>query len=122
MQHDLMYNSMRVYTWWLGQAAAGREPTQQPQDLLLLPPLQDVSVQLPRCTLAPLPHPQDVSVRACYLFCRLSKALRQQLSPVLHSLLPSLQPHLERVATTPLMDQATQVGLHGVLVGSAWAS
>lgn len=54
---------------------------------------------------------EDVSTRACYLFSRLCKTLRAQMRPFLGSLLPALQPHLARVATTPLADTPTgQVG------------
>ncbi len=48
-------------------------------------------------------HPaEDVSTRACYLFARLVKALRQNIRPYLPDVLTSLEPHLQRVATTPL--------------------
>ncbi|GFR43596.1 hypothetical protein Agub_g4693, partial [Astrephomene gubernaculifera] len=48
-------------------------------------------------------HPaEDVSTRACYLFSRLVKALRQNVRPYLPDMLASLQPHLQRVLTTPL--------------------
>lgn len=46
---------------------------------------------------------QAVSTRSCYLLSRLVKALRQNLRPFLPSLLHSLRPHLETVATTPLL-------------------
>ncbi|GIL47531.1 hypothetical protein Vafri_4333, partial [Volvox africanus] len=48
-------------------------------------------------------HPaEDVSTRACYLFARLVKTLRQNIRPYLPDVLASLQQHLQRVATTPL--------------------
>ncbi|KAJ9528951.1 hypothetical protein QJQ45_000515 [Haematococcus lacustris] len=50
-------------------------------------------------------HPsEDVSTRACYLFCRISKQLRSGLRPHLGALLPSLHPHLAHIATHPLPD------------------
>lgn len=48
-------------------------------------------------------HPaDDVSTRACYLFSRLVKILRQNVRPYLPDVLASLEPHLQRIATTPL--------------------
>ena len=47
---------------------------------------------------------EDVAARACYLFCRLVKSLRSSLRPLAPSILQSLQPHLVRIATRPLMD------------------
>lgn len=42
---------------------------------------------------------QAVSTRACYLFCRLVKVLRQNLRQLLPDILQSLSPHLLRIAT-----------------------
>jgi hypothetical protein len=47
---------------------------------------------------------QDVSTRACYLFCRLSKSVRNNLRPYLPNILTSLEGHLARIATTPVGD------------------
>ncbi|GAX84343.1 hypothetical protein CEUSTIGMA_g11765.t1 [Chlamydomonas eustigma] len=48
-------------------------------------------------------HPaEDVSTRACYLFARLSKLLRNNLRPFVPTILQSLHPHLSRIATRPL--------------------
>lgn len=50
-------------------------------------------------------HPcNEVSTRACYLFSRLVKTLRAYLVRYTATILQSLEPHLSRVATTPLVD------------------
>eukprot|EP00798_Chlamydomonas_sp_ICE-L_P025196 gene25196-10836_t len=50
-------------------------------------------------------HPsEDVSTRACYLFCRLARTLRNSLRPFLGIILQALQPHLISIASTPLID------------------
>mmetsp|Transcript_5354 Transcript_5354/g.11718 ORF Transcript_5354/g.11718 Transcript_5354/m.11718 type:complete len:1077 (-) Transcript_5354:655-3885(-) len=61
-------------------------------------------------------HPsEDVSTRACYLFCRLVKTLRANLRPFLGMLLQNLQPHLLRIVSTPADDSyAQQNGTHKV--------
>lgn len=51
---------------------------------------------------------EDVATRACYLFSRFVKTLRIQLKPCLAAILQGLQPHLVRVATTPLPSPNTQ--------------
>ncbi len=45
---------------------------------------------------------QMVGMRACYLFSRLVKGLRQNLLPLLPDLLLRLQPHLAHIVSTPL--------------------
>eukprot|EP00884_Botryococcus_braunii_P015515 jgi/Botrbrau1/2647/Bobra.0203s0001.1 len=53
-------------------------------------------------------HPDSVvSVRACYLFSRLCKPLRQHLRPILPNVLASLQGHLDRIAKNPLSDSGS---------------
>jgi hypothetical protein len=47
---------------------------------------------------------EDVAARACYLFCRLVKSLRAQLRQHASTVLQSLQPHLVRIATVPIID------------------
>lgn len=60
-------------------------------------------------------HVQLVGMRACYLFSRLVKVLRQNLRPLLPDLLVRLQPHLVRIASTPLPDTApTAKGAQGI--------
>lgn len=44
---------------------------------------------------------QGVGARACYLFCRLVKHVRSSLQPLVADLLGALQPHLDRIATSP---------------------
>ena len=44
---------------------------------------------------------QAVATRACYLLCRLIKALRSELQAHLAEVLRGLQPHLARIITTP---------------------
>jgi exportin-T len=59
---------------------------------------------------------QMVGMRACYLFSRLVKALRQQLRPLLPDVLLRLQPHLARVLAHPLDDSAPSAkGVQGAL-------
>ena len=45
---------------------------------------------------------QAVGTRACYLFCRLVRAVRSSLQPLLTELLTVLQPMLNEIATTPM--------------------
>ena len=47
---------------------------------------------------------QAVSTRACYLFCRLVKALRQNIRQFVREVLQSIQGHLVRIATHPPTD------------------
>mmetsp|Transcript_3613 Transcript_3613/g.10405 ORF Transcript_3613/g.10405 Transcript_3613/m.10405 type:complete len:537 (-) Transcript_3613:551-2161(-) len=56
-----------------------------------------------------------VSTRACYLFQRLVRQLRSSLGPMLETILSGLEPHLSRIASTPV----SQAGAHGgpVLAG-----
>ena len=57
---------------------------------------------------------QTVAMRACYLFSRLAKSLRQNLKPLLPEILNSLQPHLRIIVTTPLPDSEPAVkGVQG---------
>lgn len=59
---------------------------------------------------------QDVSTRACYLFCRLSKSVRNSLRPYLPSILTSLEGHLARIVATPVGDvPAVQVRIKTVM-------
>ncbi|MEW5306130.1 MAG: hypothetical protein WDW36_008620 [Sanguina aurantia] len=78
-----------------------------------------------------LRHPSEaVSTRSCYLLSRLVKALKQNLRPFLPSLLHSLRPHLELVATTPLLSNidsnpsgtASGVGVRDAAQGRATAA
>ena len=55
---------------------------------------------------ASLAIPQEVSTRACYLFSRLAKLLRQTLAPFLPDILASLQPLLATIAGDPLPPSA----------------
>ena len=48
-----------------------------------------------------------MSTRACYLFSRLSKQLRNNLRPFVPTILQSLQPHLARIATRPLAEPSS---------------
>ena len=45
---------------------------------------------------------QAVGTRACYLFSRLAKSLRQNLRPLLSDILVRLQPHLAHILANPL--------------------
>ena len=47
---------------------------------------------------------QAVSTRACYLFSRLVKALRQNIRQFVREVLHSIQGHLVRIATHPPTD------------------
>ena len=47
---------------------------------------------------------QMVGMRACYLFSRLVKQLRQNLLPLLPDLVVRLQPHLVHIVSNPLPD------------------
>ncbi|CAK0782799.1 hypothetical protein CVIRNUC_005994 [Coccomyxa viridis] len=48
-------------------------------------------------------HPDKaVGTRACYLFSRLAKSLRQNLRPLLSDILVRLQPHLAHILASPL--------------------
>lgn len=47
-------------------------------------------------------HVQAVGTRACYLFSRLAKSLRQNLRPLLSDILVRLQPHLAHILASPL--------------------
>ena len=60
----------------------------------------------PTCPAPPAHTPdsasaQAVATRACYLLCRLIKALRSELQAHLAEVLRGLQPHLTRIITTP---------------------
>ena len=48
------------------------------------------------------PNVQAVATRACYLFSRLAKSLRQNLRPLLSDILVRLQPHLAHILANPL--------------------
>ncbi len=45
---------------------------------------------------------QAVGTRACYLFSRLVKTLRQNMRPLLSDILLRLQPHLAHILANPL--------------------
>lgn len=47
---------------------------------------------------------QAVSTRACYLLCRLCKALRQEMRPHVAALQAQLTPHLHTIAASPRPD------------------
>ena len=49
---------------------------------------------------------QAVGMRACYLFSRLVKVLRQNLRPLLPDVLLRLQPHLAAIVAAPVPDSA----------------
>ena len=49
-----------------------------------------------------LANVQAVGTRACYLFSRLAKSLRQNLRPLLSDILVRLQPHLAHILASPL--------------------
>ena len=59
--------------------------------------------QEPRSLAADSPHRgvQALGTRACYLFCRLVKALRSELQPHLAEILLGLEPHLRAIITSP---------------------
>lgn len=42
-----------------------------------------------------------MGARACYLLCRLVKVVHSSLHPLVAELLTALQPHLDRIATSP---------------------
>ena len=63
------------------------------------------------CPNPTLRHTQDVSLRACYLFSRLAKLLRQTLAPFLPDILAALQPLLAAVAADPLPESANIAAL-----------
>lgn len=44
---------------------------------------------------------QALATRACYLFCRLMKALRGEMRPHVAAILQGLEPHLRSIITTP---------------------
>ena len=48
------------------------------------------------------PNVQAVGTRACYLFSRLVKSLRQNMRPLLSDILVRLQPHLAHILANPL--------------------
>lgn len=48
------------------------------------------------------PSMQAVGTRACYLFSRLAKVLRQNMRPLLSDILVRLQPHLAHILANPL--------------------
>ncbi len=59
---------------------------------------------------------QAVGMRACYLFSRLVKGLRQNLLPLLPNLLVRLQPHLTHIVSTPLPDSTPTKSAQGMPV------
>ncbi|CAL8470725.1 g10267 [Coccomyxa elongata] len=60
-------------------------------------------------------HPDKaVGMRACYLFSRLVKGLRQNLLPLLPNLLVRLQPHLAHIVSTPLPDSTPTKSAQGL--------
>ena len=66
---------------------------------------------------------QDVSLRACYLFSRLAKLLRQPLARFLPDILASLQPLLAVIAADPLPEsEASMAALARVPSGKGSAA
>ena len=63
-----------------------------------------------------LPNVQAVGTRACYLFSRLAKSLRQNLRPLLSDILVRLQPHLAHILASPLPEAEPAAK------GAAWRS
>ena len=78
--------------------------------------LELVSLPVNQCIQLDVPCAQMVGMRACYLFSRLVKALRQNLRPLLPDVLLRLQPHLAHILAHPVDETAPSAkGVQGAL-------
>ena len=65
---------------------------------------------------------QAVGTRACYLFSRLVRSLRQNMRPLLSDILLRLQPHLAHILASPLPEAEPAAKGAAPLCSSLWQS